>query len=525
MSNSRPIHAPAFLALLALAGCNEQNFTQILAVDVFQQERRNAIDLLIVIDNSCSMREEQENLARNFDSLIDQFTEADVDWQISVTTTDAEHDEYRGRLMGGDDEIILRGANGELDRVEYTREWGFNRGTSLQLDANNLRISSNTIASNWCDSSAEFGDGGKGTPGAPNVTCDGSVIETPDPLPDNGPREPLAGNLVISEIMAESPGDDELCEWFEITNTTQDTLDIGNLEVADRGRNSGNLPIDATIGPLAQLVVGRSPNANCGTPVDVALNADLSLNDGVLQIDRNTPAAHEIFAENVAQGTIGTGIEQGLENARLVFEGHPSTNVPLEGSFYEENGAFLRDEAKFSILFVSDEDDASPHPVHTYLREFTDLKGDRAYRDRTLLNVSAVVAKDPPPRDDLPSCETEDGVGWYGRRYLEAANETSGLTDSICASDFAPIVAELGLTLSGLVAEFQLGGCPNLDTLVVELYETDQTESLIRELIIDEDFTYVEEDNLLRFVEEQVPPSEHYVTARYFPLTICPGDE
>ncbi|TNE89902.1 MAG: lamin tail domain-containing protein [Deltaproteobacteria bacterium] len=512
--------------MAGLAGCNEQNFTQIYNVDVFQQERRNAIDLLIVVDNSCSMREEQDNLAQNFDALIEQFTDADVDWQISVTTTDAEHDEYRGQLVGGDDEIILRGQSGELDRVEYTRDWGFTRGTSLQLDANNLRISTNTIASYWCDSTDSFGtSGGIGTPGEPNRTCDGAAVEEPTPQTDAGPRAPLAGNLVISEIMAESPGDDSRCEWFEITNTTWDTLDIGLLEVADRGRNSGTLPPSATIGPREALVIGRAVDSNCGTPVDYALLNSLSLNDSVLQITRDTPAADEIFAENVAQGTIGTGIEQGLENARLVFDGHPSTDTPLEGSNYESNGAFLRDDAKFSILFVSDEDDASPHPVHTYLRAFTDLKGDRAYRDRTLLNVSAVVAKDPPPRDDIPSCETEAGIGWYGRRYLEAANETSGLTESICESDFAPIVAELGLTLSGLVAEFQLSRCPNLETLTVELYETDATDSLIRELVIDEDFTYVEEDNILRFVEEQVPPSEHYVTARYFPLPTCPGAE
>jgi hypothetical protein len=280
-----------------------------------------------------------------------------------------------------------------------------------------------------------------------------------------------------------------------------------------------------SIAPHSQLVIGRSSTANCGTPVDVALASGFSLNDGVLHINQDTPAAAEIFAENVAQGTIGTGIEQGLENARLVFEGHPSTNVPFEGSLYEQNGAFLRDDATFSLLFVSDEDDVSPYPVHTYLREFTDLKGDRAYRDRTLLNVSAVVAKDPPPRDDLPSCETEDGVGWYGRRYLEAANETSGLTESICEADFSPIVAELGLTLSGLVAEFSLSRCPSLGTMVVKLYENDSTESFVRELIIDEDFAYVADGNLLRFVEEQVPPSEQYVTATYFPATLCPGAE
>ena len=54
------------------------------------------------------MIEEQGNLTRNFDVLIDIFELAEVDWQIAVTTTDVEDARYRGLVMRGDDEIILR---------------------------------------------------------------------------------------------------------------------------------------------------------------------------------------------------------------------------------------------------------------------------------------------------------------------------------------------------------------------------------------------------------------------------------
>ena len=63
-----------------------------------------------------------------------------------------------------------------------------------------------------------------------------------------------------------------------------------------------------------------------------------------------------------------------------------------------------------------------------------------------------------------------------------------------------------------------------MDTLEVKLYADQSTESFIRDLVIDEDFAYIEEEYKLRFEEEQVPPSEHFVTATYFPATTCPGD-
>ena len=318
--------------------------------------------------------------------------------------------------------------------------------------------------------------------------------------------------------MAESPGLDSLCEWVEITNTTDDTLVLDGLTVSDLGRNFATFPANTTVGPHEAVVIGRSTDraVNCDTPVDVGFAEGFTLNDNVLHLTDETPDADELFAENVAQGTIGTGIEQGLENARLVFDGHASTNAADDpDSYYARNGSFLRDDATLSVLFVSDEDDVSPYPVHDYLRFFTDLKGDAAYRDRSLVNLSSVVGRDVPPREDIPACETDNGQGWYGRRYIEAANETGGLVESICAEDFAPIVNELGLTLSGLVANFELSACPNLDTLVVELYETDSADSFVRELERDVDFTYRSEGNLLRFEEEQVPPSEWYVIAEY----------
>lgn len=56
--------------------------------DSFTQSANNKLDILWVIDNSGSMREEQAALAYNFDVFINKFIEKGIDFKMSITTTD-----------------------------------------------------------------------------------------------------------------------------------------------------------------------------------------------------------------------------------------------------------------------------------------------------------------------------------------------------------------------------------------------------------------------------------------------------
>ncbi len=60
--------------------------------DTFRQDSRPKADILLVIDNSCSMSEEQAALAQNFNNFIKYATTSQVDFQIGVTPTDADDD-------------------------------------------------------------------------------------------------------------------------------------------------------------------------------------------------------------------------------------------------------------------------------------------------------------------------------------------------------------------------------------------------------------------------------------------------
>lgn len=66
-------------------------------VDEFQQRTIAASDILFVVDDSCSMQEEQEALAANFDAFISNFVGTNLDYHIGVTRAALEE---RGELTG-----------------------------------------------------------------------------------------------------------------------------------------------------------------------------------------------------------------------------------------------------------------------------------------------------------------------------------------------------------------------------------------------------------------------------------------
>jgi hypothetical protein len=89
---------------LAVAGCDcrPQQLVKTLPpdvrVDTWAQQAASKIDVLWLIDDSGSMAPRQENLAKNFQAFINEFTRNKIDYRIAVTTTDVFKE--AGRFVG-----------------------------------------------------------------------------------------------------------------------------------------------------------------------------------------------------------------------------------------------------------------------------------------------------------------------------------------------------------------------------------------------------------------------------------------
>lgn len=454
----------ALALLLMTTACSDYALRSETRRDVFWQEPRRQVDLLFVVDNSRSMAEEQENLADSFSSLLAPLLSADVDWRVAVTTTETQYPDVAGRLEGFTDELVIEDASGaEIDRVSWT-DAPWSPLVSLQLSADRFDAQLNDSAESWCASADAF-DGGVGSPGQRNPSCDGLAWEAPEEDPDTIVRPPTPGDLVISEIMALTDGQDDACEWFEITSLSADSLDLSALSVRDDGGNFAIFDEDAVLAPGQAAVLSLNPDAEpaCGVPVDFFLSGSLSLADGVLFVTPEQPDAEARFRELVSVGTDSYGLEMGLEAATLA----------LDASLSALNDDFLREAAGLTVVMISDEDDLSPAPVAEYVNTLAALKGDAGLRVAGTFQIAAVVGTEPAGAPD-PGCPA-DGIPLEGRRYMEAAEATGGISRSICGS-FDDVAVSLGLTASGLQTHFALSDLPAPATLAVSLYPSGDEE-------------------------------------------------
>lgn len=89
------------LGLLTLSGvmaCSEVQIVRPGVTQVYYQAPPAEVDVLLVVDDSCSMADEQEALSVGFDRFVEFFEFASVDYHIGVTTTDMEN--IGGALIG-----------------------------------------------------------------------------------------------------------------------------------------------------------------------------------------------------------------------------------------------------------------------------------------------------------------------------------------------------------------------------------------------------------------------------------------
>lgn len=243
-------------------------------------------------------------------------------------------------------------------------------------------------------------------------------------------------------------------------------------------------------------------------------------------IDNDTPDAAAAFATNVNVGTEGKGDEQGLACALLAL------SEPL---LSEANFGFLRDAAYLFLIFVSDEDDHSFGPVEYYVRRFEQIKG---IGNDGMVTVAAVVGDVPQVP---PACREQKNVE-PGRRYSEVAEQSGGLTLSICDDDFSANLDTLGFSAAGLKRTFTLTRAPDPRTVAVWIKTTCAGAAMpaqacsevfddcggaaadvygracVVKQSLPDGFVYDEEANSIRFFGLALPPFGAVVQVGYVPL-------
>lgn len=181
------------------------------------------------------------------------------------------------------------------------------------------------------------------------------------------------------------------------------------------------------------------------------------------------------FQNTVLVGTDGSGSEQGLHTT---------------ASFLTKNAAsFLREQAYLILVYVSDEEDQSPHSVSTYLDTYKSYKNNPG-----LVKAFSIITTE---LTDKP-WET------IGHRYIEAANSTGGTHSSI-HQDFHNTLLDMGASILDLLDSFALSGNPIEQSLTVKVNNVPATMG----------WSYNPASKTLKFETGHIPPEGSSVNIQY----------
>jgi len=225
-----------------------------------------------------------------------------------------------------------------------------------------------------------------------------------------------------------------------------------------------------------------------------------------------TPDYATEFEDRVQVGIDGSDKEKGLEAAEY------ATSAVMQAG---PNAGFLRPDAYFLTVFVSDEEDCSDNgalegqpatacyneedqltPVPLFTDYFQGLKDDPSY-----VQVGAIVG---PLADDGGCQESAPG-----RRYMDFAHSLGGLVGNICDTDYSGIMGDLGLNATGIVTSFQLTEAPDPDTIEVHVADSDGTNDVIVPPDPANGWTFDVDTNYLTFNGTSVPARATVITATY----------
>jgi hypothetical protein len=162
----------------------------------------------------------------------------------------------------------------------------------------------------------------------------------------------------------------------------------------------------------------------------------------------------------------------------------------------------LRQAAALAVIFVSDEPDYSRRQATFYENFLRNIKG---FNNTSMFSASAVVGT------QQPRCTGPGGRASYAPRYINLAQNTGGVVESICAANWGQTLANIGLNSFGLRRQFTLSSQPVPSTIAVRVDGTAVPQSSGGM----DNWTFDPQTNTISFGTSRVPPEGSTITVTY----------
>ena len=259
--------------------------------------------------------------------------------------------------------------------------------------------------------------------------------------------------------------------------------------------------------PLAQFRDGLYPNFT-----------------GVYVIVPSTPNLDSVFVTNATQGVNGSGDERAFSSFKTALNSNYNTG-------------FVRSNSFFAVIILSDEDDFSSEsrvedsftlpqnnpnyvPDHDYNYVHLDtVPSYESYLDTLTQstsptrrwNLNAIAVLD---QTCLTQHQQQSPSSIIGQRYIQMANDTSGILGSVCDTSYATTLENIEEHIAELSTQFFLNQIPQVNTIVVTVNGS----------VVPQDpnngWTYISSSNSIMFHGTAIPPQGATINVQFIPQGI-----
>jgi hypothetical protein len=219
-------------------------------------------------------------------------------------------------------------------------------------------------------------------------------------------------------------------------------------------------------------------------------------------ITNQTPDLNAAFTDNVNLGVCCSDEQEaGLQAAHMALS-EPLITDPAA------NAGFVREDAKLYLIMLSDEQDQSRGEPDFYVDFLQSIKG---FRNTGWMKMSAIVGDAP---DGCPAGATEPTAG-SGSRYIEVADRTGGIFESICTSNWAQSLQNLGIDAFAAIQEFPLSRPADSGSLSVTVNGESIPPCGAAEPGCSNGYTYYPDSNTVFFGDGIVPEKGDRIEIHY----------
>ena len=106
----------------------------------------NSVDILLIVDDSSSMEQDNTHLASRLGGFANALQAANLDWQMCITTTDFDYYQGEPITWSGTNQTILKRTSGNLSQI--FQQTIYDIGSGYGNDEQGIRASVRAVATN-----------------------------------------------------------------------------------------------------------------------------------------------------------------------------------------------------------------------------------------------------------------------------------------------------------------------------------------------------------------------------------------